>query len=57
MVSAPNEWGDLDAALRPDHWTVRTAPERQATAGGPLRPLPELTQELPGLTQDLPGLI
>lgn len=50
-VSVPIAWDELeDPDLRPDRWTVRTAPDRVAEAGDPLRPLLGLQQQLPRLT-------
>ncbi|MBK5223081.1 MAG: ATP-dependent DNA ligase [Acidimicrobiia bacterium] len=47
-VSVPITWDELDDPdLRPDRWTIRTLPERLATAGDPLLPLVGMQQKLP----------
>ncbi|MFO7280731.1 MAG: DNA polymerase ligase N-terminal domain-containing protein [Thermoanaerobacterales bacterium] len=49
-VAVPLEWDELDDPdLRPDRWTVRTAPARLAEAGDPLAGLVDLDQRLPPL--------
>jgi bifunctional non-homologous end joining protein LigD len=49
-VSIPVEWEELeDPGLRPDHWTVRTALDRLADKGDPLRRLIGVQQDLPAL--------
>jgi bifunctional non-homologous end joining protein LigD len=49
-VSVPITWEELDDDdLRPDRWTIRTAPDRLAAAGDPLAPLIGLQQRLPKL--------
>ncbi|SFM86683.1 DNA ligase D [Pseudonocardia ammonioxydans] len=49
-VSVPVTWDDLDDPdLRPDRWTVRTAPGHVAEAGDPLAGLVGLAQQLPAL--------
>ncbi|HRW39852.1 MAG TPA: hypothetical protein P5254_19280, partial [Aquihabitans sp.] len=50
-VSVPIAWDELDDPdLRPDRWTIRTALDRLAVAGDPLRPLIGAQQSLPRLT-------
>ena len=49
-VAIPITWDELDDPdLAPDRWTVRTALDRLAASGDPLRPLIGLAQELPAL--------
>jgi bifunctional non-homologous end joining protein LigD len=49
-VSMPITWAELDAPdLRPDRWTLRTAPARLRDAGDPLAPLRGRPQRLPPL--------
>lgn len=49
-VSVPITWDELDDPdLRPDRWTIRTALDRLATVGDPLRPLIGAQQHLPRL--------
>lgn len=50
-VSVPIEWAELDDPdLRPDRYTVRTAPERVATVGDPMAPARRDAQTLPRFT-------
>lgn len=47
-VSVPISWDELDDPdMRPDRWTIRTAPERVAQVGDPLAAMLHLQQELP----------
>ncbi|NMO90926.1 DNA polymerase ligase N-terminal domain-containing protein [Actinomycetospora sp. TBRC 11914] len=49
-VSTTLRWDELDDPdLAPDRWTIRTLPDRLATAGDPLRPLLGQAQTLPAL--------
>ncbi|MCU1628444.1 MAG: ligase [Pseudonocardia sp.] len=49
-VSMPITWAELDDPdLRPDRWTLRTAPARLRDAGDPLAPLRGRPQRLPPL--------
>jgi bifunctional non-homologous end joining protein LigD len=49
-VSVPITWDELDdPALRPDRWTLRTLPDRLATAGDPMRGMFDVRQSLPAL--------
>ncbi|MCW0213915.1 MAG: DNA ligase D [Pseudonocardia sp.] len=49
-VSVPITWDELDDPdLRPDRWTLRTAPARLRDAGDPLAPLVGTAQRLPPL--------
>jgi bifunctional non-homologous end joining protein LigD len=49
-VSMPITWDELDDPdLAPDRWTIRSALDRLAEVGDPLRPLIGLDQELPPL--------
>ena len=46
----PIDWEELDdPGLRPDGWTIRTAPERIATGGDRFAPILSEAQELPPL--------
>jgi bifunctional non-homologous end joining protein LigD len=50
-VSLPIEWDDLDdPALRPDAYTVRTAPALVGARGDAFRPIVGRRQSLPPLT-------
>ncbi|MDD7935792.1 DNA polymerase ligase N-terminal domain-containing protein [Actinomycetospora straminea] len=50
-VSMPITWDELDdPELTPDRWTVRTALDRLAEVGDPLRPLLGRAQTLPSLS-------
>jgi bifunctional non-homologous end joining protein LigD len=47
-VAMPIEWDELaDAALRPDRWTVRTAPERLRSDGEPWKGISRHARTLP----------
>jgi bifunctional non-homologous end joining protein LigD len=49
-VSVPLEWDELDDPdLRPDGWTISTAPERIAAVGDPFKVLLTALQRLPNL--------
>ena len=49
-VSVPIDWDELeDPDLRSDRWNIRTAFDRLAEHGDPLRPLIGLQQDLPDL--------
>jgi bifunctional non-homologous end joining protein LigD len=49
-VSMPIEWDELDdPELRPDRWTIRTAPERVAARGDLFAPVLAEAQQLPPL--------
>ena len=49
-VSVPLEWDELDDPdLRPDGWTIRSTPDRIATAGDPFAVLRTTVQRLPDL--------
>jgi bifunctional non-homologous end joining protein LigD len=50
-VSVPITWDELDDPdLRPDRWTIRTAPHRLAERGDPFRALLAVRQRLPDLS-------
>jgi bifunctional non-homologous end joining protein LigD len=49
-VSVPLEWDELDDPdLRPDGWTISTAPERITAVGDPFKVLLTAVQRLPNL--------
>jgi bifunctional non-homologous end joining protein LigD len=49
-VSMPIDWAELDdPALRPDRWTIRSAPERIAERGDLFAPVLAEAQQLPPL--------